>query len=1437
VRFRLDPGPKEAQYPSVAERTAGIKTFLIADVRGYTAFTNERGDEAAARLAKRFADVARLKVEGRGGELIELRGDEALAGFDSARDAIRAAIDLQLQFVEDTVADPTLPLAVGIGLDAGEAVPVDGGFRGGALNLAARLCSIAGPGEVLASREVAHLARKIDGIAYLDHGAVRLKGLEGEVAVVAVRPALEDLAANVAFLRALGPAGARVDGGVATRNPYKGLRAFEEADADDFFGREALTQILVERLSSTRFLAVVGPSGSGKSSVVRAGLVPALRRGALPGSETWHVVQIFPGAHPLEELEAGLLKVAANPPPSLMEQLTDGRRGLPRALKRSLPEDDSELVLVVDQLEEVFTLVDDEDRRVQFLELIEEAVADPSGRLRVVTTLRADFYDRPLLYSGFAELLRDYVEAVVPLTADEFERAITAPAASVGVAFEPGLFAEVVADVANEPGSLPLLQYALTELYERREGNVLTREAYRAIGGVSGALTGRAEEIYAELDDAAREPARQLFLRLVAVGEGTDDTRRRVDRAELASIEVDQSALTRAVDAFGRSRLLSFDRDPRTGSPTIEVAHEALLREWARLRAWIDAAREDVLMHRRLVRAAREWAEAERDPSFLLRGSNLAQFEGWSERSGLALAELERDFVNTSRAESRRELQRQQRQNRRLKFLLAGVGVLLFAAIAGGIVAFLQRQSAKHQATVALARGLGSQAIIEPRVDRAMLLANTAVELDRSADTEGALLSTLLRSPAVIGTATLPLDVRPCCGMTLSPDGRTLAMSDNGNHVRLVDTASLRIRRVIDEFGQSQPVAYSRDGSVLVDYGGSREPEIRVVDARTLKVRRTLRPSRQWFSGPSESPLRPLLVTPDGREVLLVYSMLQSDGSPGQAFVDRWNLRTGKFIASIPLGFDGARAAELIASGRQLAVAGASGLTVFDTKAYRALRSVPLPEGLIVAINGDGSRAAIGTDTGAVSFVDLKSGRVEPAGGALGSGVIRAEFSRDARTLATTALDGSVVVWDARTGSQLEHLTGHAARPLGIAFGDGSTLYTSSLDGALFGWDLGTRRRFGVPFAPAAPPSTTGVDVPEVPPLALAPDGKRFAARIGGRRVGIYSTEEGKLLRSFPVSFHGDVRIGLDILGSATDIHALAWSPTGDALVTAGSSGQLELWNVAGEARRIRTLSGLRSTNDYPEAVQTVAFSPDGGFVVAADMNHTPGANPRIGRLAAWRTRSGKPLWQPIALGGSAAAVALSPDGKRAAVGLDDGAGVQLVDIERGKVERTIRPTGDPRASISAIAFSPSGLLATGSDGGIVQLWDPASGGEIGHATLVAAAPVASIDFAPSGEMFATAGGSDGLVKLWSTGTQQQFGSTFAGPPGTFGNARFTPDGSKLVVVYGDGSGFVWATSIDAWRRHACHVAGRNLTREEWSRYVGSRSYTAVCADFPSGRR
>ena len=481
------------------------------------------------------------------------------------------------------------------------------------------------------------------------------------------------------------------------RNPYKGLRAFLEADALDFFGRETvvkrLLQSLVEDGHAQRFLAVVGPSGSGKSSVVRAGLVPALRRGAIPGSERWYVIDVLPGLHPFREIETALLGVAVNPPASLMAELERDELGLVRAVDRVLPDAEAELLIVLDQFEEVFTHVEDDDERSRLLTCVRAAALEPGSRIRVVATLRADFYDAPLSVPGFGDLLAARTEAITPMSPSELERAIVAPADQAGFVVEPRLLAEMIADVADRPGALPLLQYALTELAERADGRTLTLDAYRRIGRVSGALARRAEQLYEPMNGTGREACRQLFLRLVTLGEGTEDTRRRVPRSELATL-ADAQTMDAVVETFGRHRLLSFDRHPETREPTVEVAHEALLREWAHLRTWIDDAREDLRQRARVSIATSEWIQADRSQDFLMSGIRLAQAEEAIKDGSIRLTDSEREYLDTSlahrdaeaateRMRHARELTLERRARSRLRGLVAvlAAGLLVAASL------------------------------------------------------------------------------------------------------------------------------------------------------------------------------------------------------------------------------------------------------------------------------------------------------------------------------------------------------------------------------------------------------------------------------------------------------------------------------------------------------------------------------------------------------------------------------------------------------------------------------------------------------------------------------------------------------------------------------------------------------------------------------------
>lgn len=503
----------------------------------------------------------------------------------------------------------------------------------------------------------------------------------------------------------------RADGDVRpVRNPFKGLRAFTEADAADFYGRTQLVDDIIASVRANGLTVVVGPSGSGKSSAVRAGVLPLVRAGAIDDRHDWVIAEMFPGSYPFEELEAGLRAISVGRVDGLSAELTWGERGLLTVAERILPDEETELLLLIDQFEELFTQVHDEAMRARFLANLVNIAADPGGRVKVVATMRADFFDRPLHDPDFAAALERGMVTVAMPSDDELALAINGPSTSAGLDVEPELVPTILRDLAREPGSLPLLQYALTELVDRSDDARLTVDRYLAGGGAVGALARRAEQIYAELAPGARDAARQMFLRLVTVADDNEVARRRVRRTDLWTLRVGRAALDNAIEQYGSFRLLSFDRDPVTRGPTVEVAHEALISRWPRYRSWVDHAREDLLVGRRLDATAREWDDADRDPGFLLRDKQYELFAEWADRTDIRLTALERDFLAESGALVESEVRARQDSarrdislRRRSKYLLASAAaaiVLLMVAV----VALVGRNNAQADRQQALER-------------------------------------------------------------------------------------------------------------------------------------------------------------------------------------------------------------------------------------------------------------------------------------------------------------------------------------------------------------------------------------------------------------------------------------------------------------------------------------------------------------------------------------------------------------------------------------------------------------------------------------------------------------------------------------------------------------------------------------------------------------
>ena len=485
--------------------------------------------------------------------------------------------------------------------------------------------------------------------------------------------------------------------------PYRGLQVFEEEHAPFFFGREAATEWLVNDLRGSRFLAVIGPSGSGKSSLVRAGLVPALRRGALPGSETWPLCVFRPGHRPLESLAVALIQLdqfvvspADDPaaPLQLMDALAADQRQLHLTTRLALTDSPPArtIALVVDQFEEIFTLCHDEGQRGPFIDNLLYASAIEGGRAVVVLTMRADFYGKCAAYPDLAARITDHQMLVSPMVEEELHQAIERPAQLVGLEFEGGLVEALLRDVQAEPGVLPLLQHTLLELWERREGRRLTFAAYREIGGIQGAIAHRAESVYAGFDAAQQAITRRVMLRLTQPGEGTEDTRRRATLAELLPAEGGAADVQAVVRELADARLLTTGKD-ELGGEIVDVAHEALIRGWPRLREWVDEDRVVLRTHRGLTEAANEWAQHNRDESYLYRGARLAEVEKIT--PDIDFSALENEFFQAS-INARKAERRAHRQRLALRVAVFSLALLLLISL-GIVIRQIQRSRSPWQ--------------------------------------------------------------------------------------------------------------------------------------------------------------------------------------------------------------------------------------------------------------------------------------------------------------------------------------------------------------------------------------------------------------------------------------------------------------------------------------------------------------------------------------------------------------------------------------------------------------------------------------------------------------------------------------------------------------------------------------------------------------------
>jgi WD40 repeat protein/DNA-binding SARP family transcriptional activator len=1178
--------------------------------------------------------------------------------------------------------------------------------------------------------------------------------------------------------------------------PFRGLAPFDAAHAEYFFGRERLVAELVARLVGSTLLAVVGPSGSGKSSAVRAGLLPALASGVVPGSDGWRQAVMRPGERPLAELSRTLARAVpeaggeeprnASPIAAALDCLAAGERQ----------------VVCVDQFEEVFFACRNESEREAFLDALVEGAADTDERLVVVLAIRADFYGRCAEHAELATLIGANQVLVGPMRRDELRRAIELPARKAGLRVEPRLVSALTGDVAGEPGGLPLLSAAMLELWQRRDGRTLRYSDYERSGGVSGAVARLAEAAYRRLGPAERRRARPMLLRLAGAEESAEAlVRRRVSVDEL-ELERDPDA-ARALAVLTESRLLTVDEG------TVEVAHEALLREWPRLRSWLEADAEGRRLHQHLIGAAAEWRDSGRDPAELYRGARLAAALDWASEHDPELNELEREFLEESRAVSERQAERQRRTNRRLRTLLAGVGVLLAAAVVAGVIAISERQGARNAATAEAAQRLGAQAVTDDDLDQALRIANTGVALDDSVATRSSLFSVLLRSPAALGS--LYAGGGTLFSLALSPDGATLALGDNDGTVTLYDTGT---RERIGEYEAAGGVPWlgfgPRDGSltVVTKHPDGSRAYVHIIDAATQRQRGSF-PLGRNPADPGSLYIPVATYAPDGRSLIVGY---WGDGllvlrrfDPGSGSQLGGTLRVGRGSLSHPRTTPDGR---VIWTGNHATY-------VIDPQTLRVVRRYPVG-GRTLDIDADDGTLAIGTGNG-VRLLDLGSGQVRSLKGPghAASGV----FSPDGRTLTSTAPGGLVIIWDLREGRPIEILDGPRGPAWSQAFSpDGRTLYTAADDGTARIWDVAGDRRLGRAFRTNALDETRE----SPPPFAVSPGGRTLAvARFDGR-VDLIDAET--LRRTSGFEAFAD-RSGL----------AIEYSPDGRRLAVAGVGGGVGLWN----ARSGQRIGPLLSVPRGPQLknghnLRALAFGR-GGLLAAVGVG---------GALRTWNLDGREPVARSLqrrrGLSGEAVlpgsiGLAFSPDGSQLAIPVsvrfrdEEPDGVDVRDPRSG--ERLARLRSD--SQVRSVAFSPDGrLLAGGQVDGSTVVWATHPWRKVGqpltlgfgeHQTL-------GVAFSPDGRTLA-ASYDDGAVALWDVGSQRPIGSPLPGLPDAWTAARFAPDGDRLFALSATGRALRWELDPEAWVQKACAVAG-DLTPEVWEEVVPEQDYVSVC---PSG--
>jgi WD40 repeat protein len=1052
----------------------------------------------------------------------------------------------------------------------------------------------------------------------------------------------------------------------------------------------------------------------------------------------------------------------------------------------------------------VFTLCRDDVERLVFVDALLDAVAEGS---RVALALRADFYGHCAAYLRLAKALERDQALVGPMGEEELRRAIERPAAHAGLLLEPGVVEGILRDVVGRPGALPLLSHSLLETWKRRSGRMLTLIGYLQSGGVQGAIAQTAETVYRDALSAKQQGlARNVFLRLTELGEGTADTRRRASIAELVPRPEQEAEVREVLQTLADARLVT------VGEATVEVAHEALISHWPTLREWLDEDREGRLLHRRLTEAAQEWGALGRDPGALLRGARLATTGDWATAHDPELNQFERDFLTASRQGSEREAERQRRVNRRLRGLLVGLATFLVLALVAAALALVQRgrardaqSAAEAQALRSDAERLGTLALAEPNLDRSLLLAVAGFKLRDLPETRGDLLAVLQKSPALIRVVRVSRTDTPA--LAASERRGLFASGDSAGVVRFNDLRTWRPRGAsvrVDGAVSQDGMEFSPDGRTLaVATATDGRASLYFVDVAARRSRLV----GSWPSVPAVAGPRRftrLAFSPDGGRLAVAVATAPSPSpvplgqrlfllaaSSGRVVWERrYPLRPGQNETAVAFTPQGA----LVTSAQQ------GETLLWDPASGRIERRFGI--GGPFAVSPDGRRLALAQNnanpalpTASLAVLDLRTGRhrsLQPL--PVPGWIVALRFAAGGASIVGRSFDGAVRAWSVESGSIVETFSGQSSG-LNVAVAAGRTVVSAAQDGTLAVWDLAGARRLGRTFQW----HSASAGCPATPCFVTDRRGSLMAESLADGTVGLADLQRLRAAGTLPAR-NGPL------------VDSLAFLPDGRTLATGGANGTVTLWDVRKRAvARTLRLHGR---------VWWAAASPDGKLL--ALQTQAPGRSGS--RVEVRDLRSGNVLYRRVVPNGKGG-LQFSADGRLlAALGCCDRGSTIRVWAARSGAE-LFSPRVDGHAL--SIAFSPDGrLLAAGTEDGKVAFWDAGDGSRVGASVEVATGGIETLSFSPGGRLFA-ASSNDGTATIWDARTRKRLADAFPVEEASIPAARFLAGGDLVIENVAKTSR--WPLEPRAWVRFACRVAGRDLSRDEWGDLLAGRAYRRVC--------